>query len=200
MLLSSIKNFQPSVIRKLRKLEKLKSKRDSYEVVKQIDILNLKLKIADTVCAILGCGHSWLMFIESVIYSHSYDNRDASSTKSSSSPMSSFLLRVVCFLFTVGLIFALYRRYQFKLLIKKLERGDDVTTSLWYDRELRNTMAIEMAVCCIFLPPKVDHYFRGNIEDGHIEYTLDMLFTQIILLKSYNLIRVYEHFSMWTNL
>lgn len=119
MVMNSFKNFQPSVLRKLRKLERLKSKRDSYEVVKQIDILNLKLKIADSICAVLGCGHSWLMLTESVIYSHSYDNKNGilSPAKDPPKPSSSLILRVLGILFTLGLLFVIYRRYQIKLEI-----------------------------------------------------------------------------------
>ena len=83
--------------------------------------------------------------------------------------------------------------------IKKLESGIDIDTSILRDRDLRSYMIYELLICCIFLPPKVDHTYIVQFDEGKSEYTLDMIFTQIILLKSYTIVRVYEHFSMWTN-
>ncbi len=61
----------PTSIRKLQKMEKQKngnSAENAYRVVKQTDILRLKLKIVDFLAAIMGIGNGWLMFTEKTIF------------------------------------------------------------------------------------------------------------------------------------
>jgi hypothetical protein len=61
----------PASIRKLQKMEKQKngnSAENAYRVVKQTDILRLKLKIVDFLAAFMGAGHGWLMFTEKTIF------------------------------------------------------------------------------------------------------------------------------------
>ena len=49
------------------------------------------------------------------------------------------------------------------------------------------------------MPPYINLVMSGDINGGSVSYTLDMVVSSIIFLKSYTLLRVYEHVSMWTN-
>ena len=48
------------------------------------------------------------------------------------------------------------------------------------------------------MPPYMDYTFSGWMMGGEYTYTLDMIITTFTLFKSYTLVRVYEHYSIWT--
>jgi len=65
----------PKTLRDLWKLEKnsKNTAENAYRVVKQSDILRLKLKITDFASAILGVAHGWLAFGEKSLYEDAYN-------------------------------------------------------------------------------------------------------------------------------
>ena len=100
---------------------------------------------------------------------------------------------------TMLLLVTIVRHYQYNFQIKKIENYSLYYKTFWHDVENRIPFVIEMLVCSVFLPPAVDFLVVATINEGEVNYTADMILTQIILLKSYTLLRVYEHISIWTN-
>ena len=49
------------------------------------------------------------------------------------------------------------------------------------------------------MPPFVDYTIIGTMNGGNYQYSLDMLISNICLIKSYTIVRVYNHYSPWTN-
>jgi hypothetical protein len=97
----------PSSLRKLQRLEKQsrnKGAENAYRVVKEMDILRLKMKIVDFVAAVTGAGHGWLMFTEKTLF------EDAVATKEKDGKMS-MMLRILGILITSVLIFSIIKHY-----------------------------------------------------------------------------------------
>jgi len=58
---------------------------------------------------------------------------------------------------------------------------------------------LELIICSVVMPPFLNLVVSFGINGVTVSYTLDMVISSIILLKSYTLLRVYEHVSMWTD-
>ena len=71
--------------------------------------------------------------------------------------------------------------------------------SIWKDPYRTKWLVLELLVCSIFMPPKINEIYNGQMVAGYFSYSLDMIITTVILLKSYLLIRVYPYLSMWTD-
>lgn len=166
-MIDSMRKMEPSAMRKLRKLElKSKSKDKGYVAVKKLDIIRLKVKINDFISAILGAGHSWLMFIESVNYAFNYDNMQNVLKPSTypPSPLISNALRIAGIIFTAILLFTIIRHYQFRLMIWKVQDNKVPYTSIWQVKSYRLPLIVELIVCSIFLPPSVNKLFVAKVE------------------------------------
>ncbi len=93
----------PKAVRKLWKMEEQSknSAENTYRVVKQTDILRLKLKITDFASAILAVLHGWIMFAEKTLY----EDHLKSTNKNT-------MLRTVCIFITVGLVYTIIKHYK----------------------------------------------------------------------------------------
>ena len=106
--------YMPKAVRQLWKLEKQSehSAENAYRVVKQTNILRLKMKITDFASAILAALQGWLMFGEKSIYEDAYNSFKALGIKGDPViPSSSTMLRVVCLIITVSLVFTIIKHY-----------------------------------------------------------------------------------------
>lgn len=108
-------------------------------------------------------------------------------------------MRAFGIIFTLILLYTIVNHYQINFKIRKIENHNVYFGSIWQDPDMRNTLILELLVCALFIPPFADTLIIGTINEGQIYYTLDMIMCQLIFLKSYTLLRVYEHVSMWTN-
>jgi hypothetical protein len=88
--------------------------------VKQTNILQLKLKITDFASAILAALQGWLMFGEKSIYEDAFNKGKELNIKNPVIPSSTTLLRVVCLILTVALVFTIIKHYQFLFQLRKL--------------------------------------------------------------------------------
>jgi hypothetical protein len=61
-------------------------------------------------------------------------------------------------------------------------------------------MILELIICSLLMPPFINIEVPLQLNGVEVVYTLDMMVSSLILLKSYLLLRVYEHVSKWTNL
>jgi hypothetical protein len=95
------------------------------------------------------------------------------------------------------LVMTIVLRYKTLLKIDNVQYFNKSYSSIWHSPR-RNKMVLEMFICSIFMPPYVDYLFTGNMNGGEYRYYIDMFVTTFSLIKSYTLIRVYEHFSAWT--
>ena len=75
-------------------------------------------------------------------------------------------------------------------------------------------LAFELFVCAICCPPYFDYTFKGQVLSGTYEYRLintffclknvlfcsyDALINVITIMKSYLVLRTYQHYSAWNN-
>ncbi len=73
------------------------------------------MKITDFASAVLAALQGWLMFGEKSIYEDAYNKqKEIDPLKAPVIPSSSTLLRVVCLIITVALVFCIIKHYQFK--------------------------------------------------------------------------------------
>ena len=80
-------------------------------MVKQTNILQLKLKITDFASAILAALQGWLMFGEKSIYEDAFNNGKELDIKNPTIPNSTTLLRIFCLIITVALVFSIIKHY-----------------------------------------------------------------------------------------
>lgn len=154
----------------------------------------------DFASAILGAGHGWLMFAEKTIYEDSLTiNKGTLNFKTQQNNTTSTLLRFLGAIISGCLLFTIIKRYQYQHEIKKLENYGHYYSSIWKNPSIRLQLCLELLVCSIIMPPFLNLVVSMNVNGVTVSYTLDMLISSLILLKSYTLLRVYEHVSMWTN-
>lgn len=169
-------------------------------MVKQTDILRLKMKINDFASAIFGALHGWLMFGEKTLYEDGLTFEKGKLVFKEQKPSNmSTILRIVCLLITAALVFTIVKHYQFKFRMRKIENYDYYYPSIWRDPSMRLMFIIELILCSVLMPPVLNLVVGGDVGGGSVSYTLDMVISSICLLKSYTLLRVYEHVSSWTN-
>ena len=60
-------------------------------------------------------------------------------------------------------------------------------------------LTIELVVCSLLNPPYIDFSFKGTMLNGSYEYYFNDLIVVITLCKSYLILRVFEHYSIWTS-
>ena len=93
---------------------------------------------------------------------------------------------------------AIFFRYKLKLKYLKffniLGKYDNLITSglIYY-------LIIEMIFIGIFFPPYLNIAITGVLLDLYFTYNYDAIFSIIIILKSYLILRVYSYFSKWTS-
>jgi hypothetical protein len=68
-----------------------------------------------------------------------------------------------------------------------------------YTSGLCKPLFIEVLVCSTFNPPGVDYTFEGKMLGGKYKYSLDDICVVISLVKCYQVMRLYYHFSKWTS-
>jgi hypothetical protein len=73
-------------------------------VIKETDILRLKMKITDFASAVFGVGHGWLMFTEKTLFN------EAMSSKEKDGHMST-MLRIACVAIAGILVFTIIKHY-----------------------------------------------------------------------------------------
>jgi hypothetical protein len=73
------------------------------------------------------------MFGEKSIYEDAYNKGKDLKIKDPKIPSSSTLLRVVCLILTVALVFTIIKHYQFKFQLRKLENYGIYYSSIWKD-------------------------------------------------------------------
>ena len=93
---------------------------------------------------------------------------------------------------------AIFFRYKLKLKYLKflnyLGKYDNLITSglIYY-------LIIEMIFIGVFFPPYLNAALTGVLLDLYFTYNYDAIFSIIIILKSYLILRVYSYFSKWTS-
>lgn len=138
----------PSSVRKLWKLEKQSSNstENAYRIVKETDILRLKLKIVDFLAAVMGAGHGWLMFTEKTVFEDP-KHRDGNLSTT---------LRIFGILVTAILIFSIIKHYQYQFQMRKIENFGVYYPSIWKDTSNRAILILELFICSITMPPFLD--------------------------------------------
>ena len=93
---------------------------------------------------------------------------------------------------------AIFFRYKLKLkylkFLNHLGKYDNLITSglIYY-------LIIEMIFIGVFFPPYLNIAITGVLLDLYFTYNYDAIFSIIIILKSYLILRVYSYFSKWTS-
>ena len=93
---------------------------------------------------------------------------------------------------------AIFFRYKLKIkylkFLNHLGKYDNLITSglIYY-------LIIEMIFIGVFFPPYLNVAITGVLLDLYFTYNYDAIFSIIIILKSYLILRVYSYFSKWTS-
>ena len=65
--------------------------------------------------------------------------------------------------------------------------------------KILSKLTVELLICSVFLPPYVSVTFTGDMLLGTYNYNLSEILLTIMLLRTYLIIRLYEHYSEWTS-
>ena len=95
-------------------------------------------------------------------------------------------------------MFTVIKHYQFDLEKKKQARFGYGYPSIW-NPENKFWLPIEIVICSIFMPPNISFIITFSLNGGTVSYSSDMIFTCLVFLKGYTVIRTYEHLSIWTD-
>ena len=155
----------------------------------QIQSLNKRLKALDTLTAVISVITIVLVFIENEFF-WSAGNK---STKLCSG------LRALIVVLSAAIIICLIIHYNYKLTVIKYRDNQvdqNVTltsTGLW--KSLLVEILIQACVC----PPSVDITFSMVQLGQQIKYSFDTMTAIVSLFRLYTVIRLFEHYSHWTN-
>jgi hypothetical protein len=88
--------------------------------------------------------------------------------------------------------------------MRKIENYGVYYTSIWKDPANRAMLIFELIICSIVMPPFIDTPANPikltlRINNVEVKYYLDMFVSTFCMLKSYTILRVYEHVSKWTD-
>ena len=165
-------------------------------------MLQIKIKLMDYGSGFIAAFNGWLLFVEKTIYESncvSYNERGFSLEVLNANESKIKALRIYGMVLSLILMFTIYKHYQYDHEISVYRSFGKDYTSLWKDPVKRKWLIFELLICCVFMPPSFNGIINGEMNGGYFSYTIDMLISSVILLKSYTLLRLYEHVSMWTN-
>jgi hypothetical protein len=116
----------------------------------------------------------------------------------------STILRIVCIIITAILIFSIIKHYQYEFEMRKIENYGVYYPSIWKDKTTRSMLILELFICSMIMPPFLDSPKKPlmiilNLNGVEVKYSIDMIISTFCMLKSYTILRVYEHVSKWTN-
>lgn len=88
--------------------------------------------------------------------------------------------------------------------MRKIENYGVYYPSIWKDKTTRSMLILELFICSIIMPPFLDSPKKPlkiilNLNGVEVKYSIDMIISTFCMLKSYTILRVYEHVSKWTN-
>ena len=106
-------------------------------------------------------------------------------------------LRGGLLMLSIASVIWLIRRYQILLTLQVLQYRVSISDSL-LTSGLYKTLLFEVLLHCIFSPPGLDFFFSLNSLGYTITYSLDDIFTFFTLLRLYTLLRLFGHYSVYT--
>jgi len=107
-------------------------------------------------------------------------------------------LRFFVSLTTIVLLFCIVNHYKLNLGYNKAKEWVDHTTTLWSSGQVKWLIS-EMIICSIHSPPFVNFTWTEEQQTEELTYSLDTIFTMIILIRCYWLLRVFTVYSYWNS-
>ena len=108
-----------------------------------------------------------------------------------------FLRKCIMVIIIIIEILIIYK-YHVKLLILQsslyASLGDNIFTTGIYKK-----MFMEMIILCVFTPPNLNGYFKGEMLFGYYTYSSDSFVLMTKMFKLYYLAIIYFHISMWNS-
>jgi hypothetical protein len=156
----------------------------------------ITLKYIDTLAAIAGISGIAIAYYENEDF-YSTSSSDGAKERNESTDYGN-ALRGINMLVTLILEIFIILHYVFKLKIMKLE-GDRPPHDSIKTSGLLPKMLMEMLLCAICTPPKMDMTFEGTMLGGSYVYSYNAIIFCVMLLRVYLLFRLIGQFSRWTN-
>lgn len=154
------------------------------------------LKYIDTLAAVAGMSGLIIAYYENEDF-YSTESRDGTKERNESTDYGN-ALRGINLLVTLILEIFIILHYVFKLKIMKLE-GDKPPHDTIKTSGLFPCLLLEMLICVICTPPKLDMTFKGAMLGGSYVYSYNALIFCVMLTRVYLLFRLIGQFSRWTN-
>ena len=95
-------------------------------------------------------------------------------------------------------MFAIYRHYKLDIMILKTKEHIDYYETLFTTGKYKYLIA-ELLICVVHSPPRVNATFEFEQAGVSIQYSLDMFFTYVTLLRFFTLWRLFANYSTWNN-
>ncbi|CDW81468.1 small-conductance calcium-activated potassium channel protein [Stylonychia lemnae] len=167
-----------------------------------------RLKVIDTLGAIIAIINGLLSYIEVMSFQsitlkqNEYFRNEIVENgiiikESYKSGQTETNLRFIIIIFVIVLDILIFMHYKLKFEKLKIELKRKRSENL-YNSDLCLFMVIELIICSFFTPPYLDYAFSGKMLGGKYIYSLNDLIVVASLMKSYNLVRLYYHYSRWT--
>lgn len=147
------------------------------------------MKILDTFTAILDVLIVVVIYIENYLF---WENSNVSTNVCS-------YLRALAMLSSGAVIICIIIHYSYKLNVIKYrdnrveENVTLVSTGLW------KFLLIEILINSLVCPPSVDFTFTMTSVGNSLVYSFDALTSFFALFRIYSVLRLFEHYSHWTN-
>lgn len=118
--------------------------------------------------------------------------------KSDDLPASEIAMRILNTLISLVMAILVYLRYNFIIRLKisdnKLSKNDSIFTS----NDLMNYLT-ETLVTIVFYPPGLTGLYIGEVNQFSFVIVINAIFTLAVLFKIFHTLRLYKHFSMYSN-
>jgi len=112
--------------------------------------------------------------------------------------MLNHILRSISIVIVAFLDIFMVLRYRTYKKLKMRQVGLQVDLSI-FDSGLFPWLIAELLVCSVCIPPGIDYEWVGYMLGGQYKYSIDDVVTVATFLKMYLLVRIYVHYSLWTN-
>ena len=170
----------------------LKDKTHLEKIIAGIEDLKKRILLNHALSALLGCLNGWLLFAEKNIWADAnlLVTEGVAVQVSSNHTLQINLVRILCMAISGALVYTIIKHYRLNLQMMKIQNHGIAYPTIW-NKETKVMLVLEIIVCSIFLPPSLNLIISMTNNGGNVSYTADMIFSTLILSKSYTLLRMY---------
>ena len=147
------------------------------------------MKILDTFTALLDVITVVLIYVENWLF---FANNNKSNIQCT-------ILRVGIMICSAIVIIGIIMHYNYKISVIKYRENRVEESVTLYSTGLWKYLLIELAINAMICPPSIDYTFEMKSVGNPLIYSLDGLTSFFSLFRTYTVLRLFEHYSHWTN-